>query len=178
MEHAKQLDAEDGNNLWMKALEKEMNELGVAVVVQDHDVRAPPGWTKISGHLTCDVKMDFSRKAQWVLGGYKMPDPLCSQFAGVVTRESVRIVFLYATLNNLDICAARIRNAYLQAPSSWKDYIICVPEFGLENVGKVALVLRAIYGGKTSGQDCWSHLRSCMHHLGFQLCPVDRDVWM
>ena len=47
----------------MKALEKEMNELGVAVEIQDHDVRAPPGWTKISGHLIWDVKMDFTRKA-------------------------------------------------------------------------------------------------------------------
>ena len=95
--------------------------------------------------------MDFTRKARWVLDSHKMPDQLCSQFAGVVIRESVRIAFLYATLNNLDIYAADIRNAYLQAPSSRKDHIVWGSEFGLENVGKVALVQRAIYGGKISG---------------------------
>ena len=63
-----------------------------------------------------------------------------STYAGVVSRESVRIAFTYAALNGVDICAADIRNAYLQAPSSCKDYIICGPEFGIENVGKVALI--------------------------------------
>lgn len=94
----------------------------------------------MTGHLVWDVKMDFTRKAQWVLDGHKMPDPIGSTYAGVVSCESVHIAFTYAALNKLDICAADIWNAYLQAPSSQKDYIICGPEFGLENVGKVALI--------------------------------------
>ena len=122
--------------------------------------------------------MDFTRKARWVLAGHKMPDPACSQYAGVVSRKSVRIAFTYAALNQLDVCAANIRNAYLQALSSWKDYIICGPEFGLENVGKVALVHRAWYGGKTAGRDFCNHLRLCMHHLNFKSCPADPDIWM
>ena len=74
--------------------------------------------------------------------------------------------------------AADIRNAYLQAPSLQKDYIICGVEFGLENVGKVALIWRALYGGKSAGKDFRNHLRSCMHHLDFIPCPADPDVWM
>ena len=66
----------------------------------------------------------------------------------VVSRESVRIAFTYAALNNLDVWAADIQNAYLQAPSSQKHYIVCGAEFGLENVGKQALIRRALYGGK------------------------------
>ena len=81
-------------------------------------------------------------------------------------------------MNGLDICAADIRNAYLQAPSSQKDYIVCGPEFGLENVGKVALIHRALYGGKSAGRDFRNHLRSCMHFLRFKSCPADPDVWM
>ncbi|CAJ1957768.1 unnamed protein product, partial [Cylindrotheca closterium] len=107
-------------------------------------VLAPPGYSKVTGHLVWDVKMDFTCKARWVLDGHKTPDPLYSQYAGVVSRESVRIAFTYAALNKLDVFAADIRNAYLQAPSSKKDYIICGPEFGLENVGKVALIHRAL----------------------------------
>ncbi|CAJ1963375.1 unnamed protein product, partial [Cylindrotheca closterium] len=178
VEHAKRLDAQNGNNLWMKALSKEMSNIGVAVEVLAYGVLAPPGYSKVTGHLVWDVKMDFTRKARWVLDGHKTPDPLYSQYAGVVSRESVRIAFTYAALNNLDVFAADIRNAYLQAPSSRKDYIICGPEFGLENVGKVALIHRALYGGKTAGRDFRNHLRACMHHLDFLSCPADPDVWM
>eukprot|EP00957_Ditylum_brightwellii_P020340 1534849-Ditylum_brightwellii.AAC.1 len=80
--------------------------------------------------------MDFTRKARWVLDGHRTPNANISTYAGVVLCENVRIAFTYAALNKLDVCTADIQNAYLQAPSSRKGYIICGPEFGLENVGK------------------------------------------
>ena len=43
---------------------------------------------------------------------------------------------------------ADIRNAYLQSPTSQMHYIICGPEFDMENVGKVAIMHRVVYGGK------------------------------
>ena len=82
--------------------------------------------------------MDFTRKARWVKHGHLTRDPDNSTYAGVVSRESVRIAFTYAAMNDLPICACDIRNAYLQAPSSEKHYIICGSEFGLEHVGKKA----------------------------------------
>jgi len=45
-------------------------------------------------------------------------------------------------------------------------------------VGKKALVLRALYGGKAAGRDFRNHLRACMRHLEFVSCPADPDVWM
>ena len=81
-------------------------------------------------------------------------------------------------MNNVDIFTADIRNAYLQAPSSEKYYIVCGAEFGLENVGKKALIRSALYGGKAAGRDFRNHLRSCMSHLHFQPCLADPDVWM
>ena len=107
----------------------------------------------MTGDIVWDVKMDFTRKARWVLDGHKTPDPEGSTYAGVVSRESVRIALTYAALNGLDVFAADIRNAYLQAPSSQKDHIICGPEFGLENQGKVALIHRALHGGKSAGPE-------------------------
>ncbi len=50
------------------------------------------------------------------------------------------------------------QNAYLQAPSSEKHFIVCGPEFGTDNVGRVALIRRALYGGKVAGRDFWHHL--------------------
>ncbi len=81
-------------------------------------------------------------------------------------------------MNGVDVFAADIRNAYLQAPSSQKDFVICGTEFGTENVGKVALIRRALYGGKSAGKDFRNHLRSCMRHLDFTSCLADPDVWM
>eukprot|EP00957_Ditylum_brightwellii_P010858 823124-Ditylum_brightwellii.AAC.1 len=104
--------------------------------------------------------MYFTRKARWVLDGHKTPNVNISTYAGVVLPESVRIAFTYAALNKLDVCAADIRNVYLQAPSLLKDYIICGHEFGLENIGKVALFHCALCGGKTAGRDFRNHLRS------------------
>jgi hypothetical protein len=178
VEHAYKLDERNGNTFWRDALAKEMTEVGVAFEVLEDGQPAPVGWHKVTGHLVWDVKMDFTRKARWVLDGHKTPDPIGSTYAGVVSRESVRIAFTYAALNGLDVWAADIRNAYLQAPSSQKDYIICGPEFGLENIGKVALIHRALYGGKSAGKDFRNHLRSCMRHLDFISCPADPDVWM
>ena len=134
----------------------------------EEGIRAP--------HL--DVKMDFTRKARWVLDGHKTPDPIRSTFAGVVSRESVRIAFAYAALNGLQVVAADICNAFLQAPSSQKDYVVCGLEFGIKNIGKVALIHRALYGGKSASQDLRNHLRSCMHHFDFRPCLIDPDVWM
>ena len=114
--------------------------------------------------------MNFTRKARWVLDGYKCPNPIGSTYAGVVSRESVRIALTYAALNGLEVCAGDIQNAYLQAPSSQKDWIICGPEFGSENKGKRALIKRALYGGKAAGRDFRNHLRDCMRHLNFEPC--------
>ena len=162
----------------MDALQKEMFQVGIAFEVFEDGATAPKGWTKVTGHIIWDVKMDFTRKARWVLDGHKQADPEGCTYAGVVSRESVPIALTYAALNGLDVFAADIRNAYLQAPSSNKDYIICGPEFGIENQGEVALIHRALYGGKSVGRDFRNHLRSSMHFLGFEPCPADPDVWM
>jgi hypothetical protein len=178
IDHAHAIDKRNNNTLWKDALAKEMTEVGVAFEVLEEGITAPIGWSKVTGHLIWDVKMDFTRKARWVLDGHKTPNPIGSTYAGVVSRDSIRIAFTYAALNGLDVFAADIRNAYLQAPSSQKDYIICGPEFGIENVGNVALIRRALYGGKSAGKDFRNHLRSCMRHLEFTSCPADPDVWM
>ena len=64
--------------------------------------------------------------------------------------------------------AADVRNAYLQAPSSEKHYIVCNDDFEIENRGNVALIRRALYGGKMAGHDYWVHMRACMKEIGFK----------
>ena len=112
------------------------------------------------------------------MDGHRSSDPVGFTYAVVVSRDSVCFALTYAALNEIGVLAADIQNAYLQAPSSQKPYVICGAEFGLKNVGKVALIRRALYGGKSSGRDFRNHLRECMSHIGFASCLADPDVWM
>ena len=68
-----------------------MANVGIAFEVLEEGEHAPVAWRKVSGHLVFDVKMDFTRKARWVLDGHKTPKPTGSTYAGVVSREGVRI---------------------------------------------------------------------------------------
>ena len=135
VKHVHEIDARNRITMWRDALKKEMYNVGVAFEILDEGVHAPHGWKQVTRHLVWDVKMDFTRKARWVLDGHKTLDPIGSTYAGVVSRESVHIALTYAALNDLDVFTANIQNAYLQALSSQKDYIICGPEFGVENIG-------------------------------------------
>ena len=175
--HAIQIDRRNHNTDWQDALGKEMKNVGIAFKILEDDEVVPVGYTKSSGHLIFDVKMDFTRKARWVKDGHKTPNPDTSSYAGVVSRESIRIMLTHAALHGLDVYAADIQNAYLQAPTSEKHYIICGDEFGAEHVGKRAIITRALYGGKCAGRDFWHHLRSCMKHLEFESSRGDPDVW-
>ena len=177
IEHARKLDQKNGNTLYMTALQKEMGDLMIAFEMKDHGEKAPPGWHKATGHVVWDIKMDFTRKARWVKDGHKTPNPTTTNYSGVVSRESIRIALTYAALMGLPVMGADIKNAYLQAPSSEKHFIVCGPEFGIENEGKVALIRRALYGGKVAGRDFWHHLRDCMRRLGFTSSNADPDVW-
>ena len=162
----------------MDAITKEMTNVGIAFTILNEGKKAPPGWTKYSGNLVFDFKMDFTHKARWVKDGHRFPDPTTSAYTGVVSRESVRVGLTYADLMDNDVMAADIQNAYLQAPLSEKDFIVCGAEFGFENVGKVALITRALYGEKVAGRDFWHHLLDCMDHLGFTSYRADPEVWM
>ena len=178
IDEAYQIDNSNGDNLWRNAIAKEMGNIMVAFRILEEGERAPPGYTKIECNLIFDVKMDFTRKARYVGRGDKVPKPLNSTYAGVVSRESVRIALAYAALNDLEVISADIMCAYLQAPCTEKYYIICGPEFGTENIGKHSIVVRSLYGTAAAGRDFRDHLRDCMWHMKYQPCHADPDLWM
>ena len=170
------IDRANNNTFWQDALRKEMTNVGISFKILENDEVMPVGYTKASGHIIFDVNMDCTCKSRWVKDGHRIPGPDTSSFAGVVSRESIRILLRNTALLGLDICAADIRNAYRQAPTTEKYYIICGEEFGIENVGKRVIITRALYGGKCAGRDFWNHLRRCMKHLEFELSIADPDI--
>eukprot|EP00957_Ditylum_brightwellii_P071164 5408695-Ditylum_brightwellii.AAC.1 len=65
-----------------------MLNVGSVFEVYEEGRPAPPGCKKVTGYQVWDVKMDFTRKARWVLDGRKTVNPIRSTYAGVVSRES------------------------------------------------------------------------------------------
>ena len=116
-----------------------------------------------------DVKMDLTRKARLVAGGHKTDPPKDSTYSSVVSRDSVCIMFTLAALNNLNVLAADVQNAYLNAETKEKCYIIAGAEFGADK-GRPAFIVRALYGLKSSGARWHDHMASSLRSLKFVGC--------
>ena len=72
------------------------------------------GYQEIGYHMIFDIKMDrrFTRMDRYVAGGHTTDPPSSIAYSSVVSRDSVRIAFTLASLNDIDIRAADIGNAY------------------------------------------------------------------
>ena len=76
VEKALALDKENGNDLWWKAIQKEMSAVKVAFKILDEDERPPIGSQYMKCHMVFSIKMEnFSQKACLVAGGH-MVEPL------------------------------------------------------------------------------------------------------
>jgi hypothetical protein len=179
VKRALEIDEQTNTTFWRDAIKKEVSAVGKAFEILEEGAPNPVGHTLIDNHMVFDVKPDFTRKARLVAGRHMTDPPSAITYASVVSRESVRITFLLAALNDLNVLAADIGNAYLNARTREKVYTICEREFGDGNVGKKAIVVRAIYCLKSSGA-AW---RACLaevlrDELGFKACRADNDVWL
>jgi hypothetical protein len=90
----------------------------------------------------------------------------------------VRIALAIASLNELDVLAADVQNAYLNAPTKEKCYTVAGPEFGPDNEGRPVLIFRALYGLRSSGARWRDHLAETIRNMGFSACLADGDIWL
>ena len=72
----------------------------------------------VQGHWTPYMGCEYGIQSQGKMGHQwtQKPYPIGSTYAGVVSRESLRIAFIYAALNGVEVCVVDIMNAYLKAP--------------------------------------------------------------
>jgi hypothetical protein len=177
---ARKLDELNKDSKWHEAIQLEITKLmdeHSCFNVLQKDQRAPQGYSRIPLIWTFAVKFDGRHRARCVAGGHVTPDPEDSLYSGVVDLETVRIAFTLSTLMELDVLAADIGSAYIQANTIEKVYTIAGPEFGpLE--GRVLLVVRALYGLKTSGAMWHQKLAQNLRDLGFSPCPASYDLWL
>lgn len=142
------------------------------------DGKAPIGFQKIDCHMIFDVKMTLERKARYVAGGHQTEPTKDITFASVVSRDSIRIAFLVAALNDLEVLSADISGAYLNANAAEKVYTIAGKEFGADKEGRIVVITRALYGLQSSGKAWRDHMAATLRDHGYTSCRADLDVWM
>ena len=178
VEEAFAIDERAGTDLWRLAIEKEMRNVQVALDVREDGV-VPVGYKEITCHLVFDIKLDtLQRKARFVAGGHRTDPPKDSTYSSVVSRDSVRLFFLLAALNDVDVLACDIQNAYINAETKEKVWFRAGAELGANNKGKVVVIVRALYGLKSSGARFREHLAQTLRDAGFVSSKADPDVWL
>jgi hypothetical protein len=108
--------------------------------IQAKGAKPPIGSKWIPCHMVFDIKMDFTRKARFVAGGHVTDPPSSITYSSVVTCDSVRLAFLIAALNDLQVLSKDIGNAYLNAPTREKVRTTCGIEFGQNYQGCIAII--------------------------------------
>ena len=120
------IDKENGNILWREAIKREMENVSVAFEVLEDGKRPSAANKQVPLHMIFDIKMDFTRKTRLVEEGCRNLKPLTSTYAGVVSRETVRIAFTDAALNGLDVWSAdvKMRSYRHHAPKSTMQFVL------------------------------------------------------
>ncbi len=81
-----------------------------------------------------------------------------------------------AALNDLEVKAGDVLNAYVTAQVTEKVWTILGPKFG-PDAGKNAIIVRVLYELRISGVAFCAHLVSFMRLMGYTSCKADPDLW-
>ena len=106
-----------------------------------------------------------------------METPIDSVYSSVATLRGVRMVAFIAELNDLELWATDIGNAYLESFTKEKVYIAAGPEFG-DREGHTLIMQKALYGLKSSGLRWSERLHDALIDMGFFKSRAGHDIWM
>ena len=178
------LDAKFGQTRWRDCTKVEMDQLDEYDTFHDKghhkkftDWQILEGYKKIRCHLVYAIKHDGRHKARMVADGHLTDVPLDSVYSGVVSLRGLRLLIFLAELNELETWATDIGNAYLEAKTSEKVYIVAGPEFG-DRESHILVIHKALYGLRTSGLRWHERLADCLRDMGFSPCWAEPDIWM
>ena len=138
----------------------------------------PSGFQEIKCHTSFDVKIGetFCRKAQLVAGGHTADAPATLTYSSVLSHNSIQIALTIAALNEVEVMACDIQNAYLTADCREKNWTRAGPEFGSE-AGMIRFILKALYGLRSSGAAFHAHLAETLYDIGLVPTRANPDVW-
>jgi len=89
-----------------------------------------------------------------------------SVYSSVVSLRGICFLTFVAELNDLEVWATNIGNAYLKSYTHEKVYIIAGPEFS-DQQGHTLIMRKALYGLKSSGLRWHARLSGVLREMGF-----------
>jgi Reverse transcriptase (RNA-dependent DNA polymerase) len=167
--------------------EGEEGDVGAYESLTDQGLERYPGLQpssdsrkKINVHFVFACKHNGHYKARLVTGGHLTDTPIDSVYSSVASLRGVRIVMFLAELNDyLNFWSTDIGNAYLESDTMEKIYIIGGKEFeciGMQ--GHTLVIVKALYGLKSSGMRWWGVLADVLRQMGFVPSKADPNIWM
>jgi hypothetical protein len=125
-DQAVKIDRKNGNTKWQDSERDKIAQLKEYDTFTNHGKKGKPplGYKRIMTFFIYAVKHDGRHKSRLVAGGHMTDIPLESVYSRVVTLKGLWIIMFLAELNGLDIWATDVGNAYLEAKTQEKVYII------------------------------------------------------
>ena len=112
-----------------------------------------------------------------VADGHLTKVPLDSIYSGIVSLCGLHTLVFLAELNGLEAWSTDIGNAYLEAETGERVYIITGAEFG-DLEGHTLVIFKALYGLWTSGLRWRERFTDCLRDMGFTPSKAEPDIWM
>ena len=132
-------------------------------------VNIKSGYKHVNVHMIFCINMEgkFTRKEILVANGHTIAPPSSITYSRFVSRESVGVSFILASLNDLEIFSCDMGNAYLNAKCREKLWTESGAEFGTEKV-MVMIIEISLYGLKSSGDSWRAKLAETLISLGYK----------
>ena len=173
------LDKKNGNTKWQDAIKTELAQLEEFKVFRKlaKGETLPSTYKQIPYHFVFAVKFDLRAKARLVADGNWTDILKEDVYSGVVGMETVRMGFTIGELNNLQCCAGDVGNAFLNGYTREHVYIVAGPEFGPELEGQILILVRSLYGLRSSAARFHEHLTEVLRKMGFLPTKADPNLF-
>ena len=168
VDEAYNIDAQNGNALWTIEIAKEMTDIRVAFKFLEDGEDVPIGYDYVRCHIIFHIKIEeFRRKSRLVAGGHMTKTPDTMTYYSVVSRETVFLDLVIATLNDLEVKCGDGINVYITESIQEEVLTTLRPEF-VNDARNQELIVCALYGLKSAGAAFRAHLGRCMQGLEYE----------